>query len=441
MMDGSSPIRIEGAARPTRERLRAAVRKGIAPATAFGMRLCAAAMAYLTFALIGRVTDIEGFSRFALVFSAVGFLGPVSSLGQDALLLRNLPGITADGDRGWRDLVRSCARTLLLGIAIWGSIGLAYGLYVLGPSEPWLVALLVALTASNGILELLFAIQRGCGSILPGILSREILWRVTFIAGISVLWFFQTTASATMLALAYLLGLLTSMAAFLAYVIPRWIRAGSAQPGPAADQSRPSAGAYFGINLIGHATPQIDMLVLGLTIAHAGTEIGAYFSAQRIIQILYFFAYGIAITITPQIPLAWQRRDIPEMVRLSRTVSRGAGACVLLVSIGLMLFAGPLLGLFKPEFSFYGHFLVILALGPLFSTLGGLHTVIAPMCGGEVAYLRLRIAVVVTATVLKVIAGFQGSLILFAAISATEAALTAAVGVILARSKLSAWPV
>lgn len=439
-MDGSSIPPLPTA--PLRGgRLRALARKGLAPATAFGMRIAAAAMAYLTFALIGRVTDVEAFSHFALVFSAVGFFGPVSTLGRDSMLLRNLPAISAAGDRGWHELVARCGRFLLLGIGLWGSVALAFGLTVLGTAEPALVLLLVALTASNGALEFLFAVQRGCGSVLRGVFSREILWRVVLLLCIGALWLTQGSASATALASAYLIALLSSMMAFLAYVVPRWIRARRAPPSDAPFQTRASAGAFFGLNLLGHAAPQIDTLLLGLTVAQVGPEIGAYFCAQRIVQILHFFAYGIAVTVTPRVPLAWQRGDTAEILRLSRQVSRGAGACVLLLSAGLVLFSSPLLGLFKPEFAVFGSLLAILAIGPVIGTLGGLHTVIAPMCGEEVLYFHLRFGVTAIATALKVTAGLHGSITLFAAISATEAALIAVIGVLLARRRLGAWPI
>jgi O-antigen/teichoic acid export membrane protein len=406
---------------------------------AFGMRVASAGLGYLIFALAARVTDVAGFNDFALIFAATSLFGPVSALGQDQQMLRVLPVFKEHGQVGYRTAISRAARTVSLGVLIFALLAAAYGWVSLGVPSPSVLWLLAALVVANGATEFLFGADRGSGSILGAVAAREIVWKVVLICPMAVLWLLGLQETPATLALFYLLGLCVSLLFTLSRVLRRWRKAPLSQKGDAAGAATASSSALFVLALVSQAGVQIDTLVLGIASTFEGPELGAYFAAQRLTQILYFLPFGVAMTNAPRIPVAWMRGDVSQILQLSRQVSRGMGTLVLVAAVALTFFGAEALGLFRPEFASYWPVLALLSVSPVIAALSGMNHVVPTMCGGELGYAKWRVGIFLAATAAKIAAASLNSVSAMAAVNILEAAAVAAAGILSTRRLLGRW--
>ncbi|HYG89238.1 MAG TPA: lipopolysaccharide biosynthesis protein [Azospirillum sp.] len=420
------------------------VRKGLGKVkpsvlAAFVMRTGAAGMSYLIFAMIGNNASLEVYSAFALIFAITGFCGPLASMGQVAVALRYLPPMFQRQDGRWRLVVRGSLRILSLGIVVFCVIALAFVGYSLDEASPSLLLIVAALVALTGIGEYTYTLQRTSDSVLPSILAKEVLWRVILIGIIGMHIAFGWSLSTIGLATAFLLATALSVSLSVADL---WVRLrGRTRAHPSEPFVVPAmqTAMFFGIMLLNTAVVHLDTLILGMT--SEAQEVGAYFSAQRTIQVLYFFTYSFTMFASPAISVAFQNGSPDRVEQLSRQVSRTAGACVVVACIILVAFAGDVLAIFRPDFRDHADILRILCIGPLVYTLGGLHSWIPEMCGLETEYLKWRLAVSVVFLAAKLGAALSNHITLFAALSAAEICVSTAVGVALVRMRRQIWAI
>ncbi|PWC26570.1 hypothetical protein CR165_22485 [Pseudoroseomonas aestuarii] len=403
---------------------------------ALGMRFLSAGLGYLLFALAARVTDVAGFNDFALIFAAVGLFGPVATLGQDQQMLRVLPILQKHGQVGYRKALRRAARMVGLGVILCTAAAGLYGWMSLADPSASVLCFLAVLVVANGLTEFLFGADRGSGSVLGAVAAREILWKLVLLVPMAVLWFLAVEVSAATLAAFYALGLAASLALFLFSIARWWRRAPPERDGETAAAVPGSSVALLLLSLVSQAGVQVDTLVLGIAAGFQGAELGAYFAAQRLTQLLYFIPFGVNMTNAPRIPVAWAQGDVREIVRLSRQASRGMGAAVLLVALVLVLFREEAMSLFRPEFAAFSLVLILLSASPVVAALAGMNHVIPAMCGGEVGYARARIVVFLMALAAKLVAAWAASLLAVAAINVLEAVAIGAVGVLSSRAVL-----
>ena len=414
-------------------------RERIEQSTALFMRICGAGLGYIIIALAARATTTQGFGDFVLLMSSAALFGGVATIGQESILLRDLPLVVARGNHGFRPLLKRCLIIAGAGLLFFAAVGMLYGYHALRSSDFEILLLLGGLVVMSGLNELNFAIQRGCGHTLPAVFAKEIAWKLILAAGLVAIVFGHAHPSATLLGWLLLLAYLVPIAISAAFVVRTWFRTPKGGPTALSEYPKPSGLAFFALNFISQAGTQIDILVLGIMSSVSSVELGAYYAAQRTIQILYLLPYGAAITSAPLIPLAYSEQNPREIVRLSRQISRGVGSIVVFLSVVLLIFRTEIMSIFRPEFAEYAILLPVLALGPLVSAIGGLHSLVAPMCGMEREYSRARICIIAAGTAAKIVLASQGLLLGIALFNAFEAIVTAAVGVLMARRRLGVW--
>ncbi|WP_375397601.1 lipopolysaccharide biosynthesis protein [uncultured Sphingomonas sp.] len=399
------------------------------------LRVISAGLGYGILALAARVTEsLHAFSDFALVMAATALFGAVATMGQETLLLRRLPVIQADGLVGYRPAILRSARIVTVGLAVFALLAMVYGAASFDRPDLQLIVLTGLLVVGSGSAELFFAIQRGGGHVLGPVFRREIVWKlVLFLAAAGLLLAGRRVGAAT-LAGWYLVGIVAAVVLSLAAIARVWWRA----PGGGAEGAGEQGGAvaFFLLNFIVQAGTQLDVLVLGLAANIPAAQLGAFYAAQRTIQILYILPYGASMTAAPRLPLAWATRDRAEIARLSRQVSRSVALVVAALALAAFVFRDEIMAIFRPEFVPYAALLPILALSPLLSALGGLHGQVASMCGLEGTYARWRFAILIVFLAAKLLVAHEGSLILFACVSATEALAITLAGVLLAWRRL-----
>lgn len=406
-----------------------------------GMRIFSAGLGYLILALSARALNTNGFSDFAIILATAGLFGPIAVLGQDSLLLRQLPISCAHHYQGYRDILRKSAAIALPGITAFAMGALLYGYIALSTSSTLLLALLALLVAANGTVEFLFGAQRGSGSVLGAVFNRELAWKLVLFVPLVAAVLFHMSLSVTAIAAWYLAGLVLAAVFALAYLRRHWTNAAKAPADAAYSFPEVNRRSLFLITLINQAGTQIDIVILGAVTAINSVELGAFFAAQRTIQILYILPYGASMTSAARLAPAWSRGDIKEIAHLSRQISRGTGALVLVIAVLLTVFRVETMTLFRPEFATFAAVLPVLCIGPVASSLGGLHNVIPAMCGMETEYSRLRMSITAIFTIAKVLAAWQGSLVTFAVLTACEAVVTTIAGTILVRRRLGVWTV
>lgn len=410
---------------------------------ALGIRVLSAGIGYAILAAAARVTALADFSDFALVMAATAMFGAIATLGQETMLLRRLPLVCADGHIGYRQLLRRSGTIVMVGLAGFAIAAMLYGHHSFSSRDPLLLPLTGSLVMLSGAAELLFSIQRGSGSVLGAVFRRELVWKIILLGVIATLFVLHRKVGVTTLAFWYLVGTAAAVTLSVAFVAGVWRRAPAAgiaaRTGP-----RDNAFAFFLLNFIAQAGTQLDVLVLGAMTAVPPVQLGACFAALRTIQVLYILPYGASITSAPRVPLAFAQGDTAEIKRLSRQISREVAGVVLVLTVLAFVFRVQILGSFRPEFAPYALLLPLLALGPLASAMGGLHNIVAPMCGMERAYSRWRLGIILAffaakLAVAKFAAASPHLLMLFAGCGVSEAITVVVVGVMMARRKLGVW--
>jgi O-antigen/teichoic acid export membrane protein len=187
---------------------------------------------------------------------------------------------------------------------------------------------------------------------------------------------------------------------------------------------------FFLLSLIGIASVHLDTMIL--SIRGPSTELGAFFSAQRAIQILYFFSQSIGVFASPIIAADFARGDLANITRQSRMAALGGLVITLPAAIFLGLLSGQILSLFRPEFGDYWAIVVALSIGPVIYAALGYHSIIPAYCGEEKRYLLGRIIIITLLIPVKLIVVVHSTLLIYSIVCSVEIILAALFGAIMA---------
>jgi O-antigen/teichoic acid export membrane protein len=400
------------------------VREHFSAIAIFLMRGSSAFLSYSMFALIGHRCTVTEYGAFAIIFTLTGLFGPLAAVAQDSIAYRYMP----ISKHRIRDVVRSNLRFLVLGMPIACLGGILFLRHSLGSPAPALSPILAGLIAVSGLNEYLFAVQRACGPVLGAVFAKELLWRLVFI-GLLVgsLFVDPRDLSSKAIAALYLLSLIPSLLAFLRFFAARLRQPSPAPTTPLAVQFSQVA-SFLGITLITMGGIHLDTLILGL--AH-GPELGAFFSAQRVVQVLSFFSYSFGVVAAPAISIAFARGDIFEIERRSRQIAIIAGGCVLILGGLIMIEASDVMAIFNPAFRDDAFLLRILCISPIIVTFCGLHAWIPVLCGLEKEYLLGRAMLLFLFIVPKILVAMHGNIVAFSILIVAETGAIAFMGAII----------
>lgn len=401
----------------------------------FAMRGGSAFLAYVMLALIARHSTTGDYGHFAFIFSLTGFLGPLSALGQESVAFKYIPGFKPE----FRRLAMINLRYLALGVGIFPAIGAVALTHSFEAATTSLLVAVAILIAASGMSEYLFAVQRAFGSLYRAMFAKEVLWRLVFIGLVGAQLLARPTddIGASELSYFYLAALLCSLVMFGAFFTGRWAKTSPpSSPAPFA-VTRVQVGVFFSLAFLTAASMQIDTLVLGLVTN--GANLGAYFSAQRAMQLLQFFSYSFGMVVAPAVAAAAAGRDFSQIAHLSRRMSQYSGICVAIAAAVFVVEAPTILGIFNPAFRDQANVLRILCLGPLISSVCGMHYWVPTLCGLEREYLAWRLTALAVFCCLKVAIAMWGGILAFAFLSAVEMSAVALIGVVLARRRCGIW--
>lgn len=398
----------------------------------FIIRIISASLAYALFIIIGRTTTLEIYNRFAFLFTLVNFFGPVASLGATSLVFKRWP--TLDSERSAEKTRFLSSMTVL--VAVSGLIGSGFAVVFsfLGhgyEGNVVLVFLTSALVIILALTELFFAAFRVMHSVLVGVFVRELLWRTLFIAALAVASLTDTMLSLSVLVLLFCFVSLVALAIFMisssSYLsLQELIRPNFEQLPPF-----PQIFTFSLLWLIAISGVHLDTLIL--SVRGPSTELGAFFSAQRTIQILYFFSQSIGAFAAPTVARNFALNDTKSITKQSRLAIAGGLVVTAPVAVIILLFSETILKLFRPEFSVYWPIIAALSAGPLVYTALGYHVIVPMYCGKETIYLYGRIFLLVLFVPLKLLAALYSDLTIYSLISSAEVILASIYGVIVAK--------
>ncbi|MFH6781049.1 MULTISPECIES: lipopolysaccharide biosynthesis protein [Methylobacterium] len=369
----------------------------------FGVRIAAAACAFVAQVLMARLMGGEEYGIFATVWVWTALLGHASTWGLSQAACRFLPTYRATGAGGLaRGFLAFGSLFSLAAGAVAAGLGAALlwcvpGLVGPGYAAPLLVAALVLpLFALQDFCE---GVARGRNwtllAVAPPYLLRQGLIMALMLAAVAVgapaeaAVAVACTLAATALSLALQAGLLLRRLRRerrpdrALYPFREWLRA-----------ALPMAL----IDLAGSGFNFVDVLVLGFLLPPA--EVGAYFAATRLLQFVVFVQYAASSVTAQRFAEAQAKGDRAGLEALVRRWSR----LTLLATVGTglaVVAAGPLLlGMFGPEFRAALPLLAILVAGHGLAAAFGPAEDLLAMLGAERACAAVTVALLGAAVIL-----------------------------------------
>lgn len=362
-----------------------------------GIKVLSAGASFLMFLYLARVLGAAEFGHFATMFALGSTIGVVATLGQHTLSLKTLSTL----ENGPRDaearrlvlrrgyglvLLGSAACVALLLLLWWGdrATGLPLGgRYALG-------ACLLVLPFA--IANLVSHQYRALGSLSWSLLPREVLWRAAVVAlclGAAVApWAFTDALRAMATVSALLLGIVLAQIGGLAILLRRANRHADTGLPETEIAALPRFSVWIWLAPVFAMGTSFAVVVA--TPFLPAEQIGAYFAAQKIAQLLQLPIIAINMVASPIFARLHARGKRAELQTVAGRVSLILCLPLGLGALAIMGFAPMLLGLFDPGFSVYAGALILLAAGWLFRGLCGPAYPMMLMTGGERHVVRLN---------------------------------------------------
>ena len=384
----------------------------------FCIRVVSAGLAYGLFVAVGHTTNLETYNQFALLFTLINFVGPIGALASTPLVFKYWPTLT---DIGKTAFVSSLARTVLVaGSLAAGAAAIFSARSIQGG------ALLYAITAACVLIvaftELFFAVFRVTRAMLTGVLVRELLWRLLFISIIMAASFSGLLLSTTSVTALLLAVNLVTLTIFIAGTRTYLSLKVMVQPSVASLPPASQIATFFFLSLLSIASVHLDTLLL--SVRGPSTELGAFFSSQRTIQILYFFSQSIGVFASPRVASDFASKNLSGITHQSRLAALGGLAITLPSALFLIVFSQQILGLFRPEFREFWPIIVALSIGPVVYTALGYQSIIPTYCGEERRLLLGRVIILVALIPIKLIVVLYSSLLMYSIVCSIEIVVT-----------------
>ncbi|MHB2266960.1 lipopolysaccharide biosynthesis protein [Aliihoeflea sp. PC F10.4] len=351
-----------------------------------GLRVGAAALAFVAQIAAARLVGAEAFGSYALVLVWLFLLGHGATVGTNQLVCRFVSEYRAKGDAGAALGLLHFALALALGVSLIVTL-VALAIIHFGPTglSPQMVTLatLAFLVIPLLVLqEFLEAIARGLDKPLLGIGPAMLLRHLAILAGVGFVFATGGSADAVTIMSFTVGGLAASVA--VQYLLLR----GELKKLLAGARATYRIGCWFKVampvalleasEILFH---NADILILGLFMP---PEIVAfYFAATRLAQILSYVPYGIsAATAQKYAALAAQgeRHELQRLVGAATTLST---TLAIAGALFLWVFAGPLLALFGDGYDAATSVVPVLCLGIVMACALGPGEDILTMTGGE----------------------------------------------------------
>lgn len=359
------------------------------------IKLASAGLSLLMFFAVALVTDERQFGLYGAAYAGASLASFFNTLGQQSAVLRFWPEYASAGS--YQTAHSFMARSLLLAAGgalisavLVGAIGFIPWFH--DDTPEWLPLCLASavLALAMGWSEVTSAAVRAKGTVVAGLIPRDIMWRVLVIAAAGIVWSVHGNLSAAVVVAASAVLLLVAVAPqsfeiVRTTVVAERVRLTAVQ----AAEFRSVTQGLWGINAVPPALAQLSTLLIAGIL---GPETaGAVFVAERATRVVALALHGINQAFAPEVSGAYHRGDIRFVRRLAHLTSLSSGVVALLVFIVYLLFGKQVLGLFEPSYAtdtFHATLLIFCAGTMISSSLGPVE-LLMQLTGGQHRLLRI----------------------------------------------------
>jgi O-antigen/teichoic acid export membrane protein len=359
------------------------------------IKLASAGLSFAMFFVIAMVTDERQFGLYGAAYAGASLASFFNTLGQQSAVLRFWPEFASAGN--YRTAHGFMARSLTL--AAIGAVASAVLVGLLGvipwfhdETPEWFALCLASavLALALGWSEVTSAAMRAKGTVLAGLIPRDIVWRVLTIAVVVVLWAMRVEmdASHVVMLSAVLLLLAVAPQTWAIVTTTLWAERAALTTAQAAEFRRVTQGLW-GINSVPPALGQVSTLLVA---AILGPEVaGAVFVAERATRVVDLALHGINQAFAPELSGAYHRGDIRFVRRLAHLTSLASIVVALAVFGVFLIFGKEVLAIFEPSYAtpVLHATLLIFCVGTVFSSASGPVEIIMQVTGGQHRLLRI----------------------------------------------------
>jgi O-antigen/teichoic acid export membrane protein len=359
------------------------------------IKLASAGLSLLMFFVVALVTDERQFGLYGAAYAGASLASFFNTLGQQSAVIRFWPEHASAGN--YRTAHSFMARSLgvaatgaLVSTVLVGAIGLIPWFH--DDTPEWLplcfASALLALTM--GWSEVTSAAMRAKGTVLAGLVPRDIVWRILVIGAIGIVWATHVDLSAAVVVTLSAVLLLLAVAP-QSYEIVRATLIAERVPLTALQlaEFRSVTKGLWGVNAVPPALAQVSTLLIAGIL---GPETaGAVFVAERATRVVALALHGINQAFAPEVSGAYHRGDIKFVRRLAHLTSLSSGIVAMLVFLVYLAFGKQVLGLFEPAYATdtLHATLLIFCAGTMISSSLGPVEILMQLTGGQHRLLRI----------------------------------------------------
>jgi len=347
----------------------------------FGLRVAGAGLLYGLHVVLARWMNAGGYGTYVFAISWTSFLAQFGKLGLPSAALRFVPEYRTNQEPALlRGFLQTSRGLILVGTSALAVLAAAVALVV--PTGDWsLAALLVgfALAPLMGLFsfetEVLRALDRFAWSYAPTYVLRPLA------VGLGVGTLLWWTGAVSPLSVLLWTGVVFLMMAGLQqWGVQRILSDRSSPP-----ERYPRRWLQIALPLLLTSGFQLilrktDIFLIGLLVG--SEEVGIYFAALRTAQIVTFFSFAVDAVAAPEVSRLYHG----ESERLQETVSSLAHWYfwpTLLVGLGLVALATPILSLFGAAFTAGRPILIVLVIALVFGAAMGPQLYLLNLTGHE----------------------------------------------------------
>jgi O-antigen/teichoic acid export membrane protein len=358
-------------------------------ATAFAIKLAAAAVGFAMFALSSRYMEPHSFGSLAIIFNAMSFLSVVALCGQETLIVRSWDEYCGSGRPALARGALTFGATVVIGAAAIMTVGAALAWLAWDRSVPaGLVIAACAFLFTHSLMQFFGQFSRVAAGVVIGECPRELMWRFLVVLTIAAhhllsIQFDSTDfffASAAALACAIVFQL-----ALVARVVPEAVKRAHSERETRAWVPR---SFKMWLSALMDTTGQyLEVVVIGLFLGPAAA--GFYFVATRITNVFAMISGSISVYATPQISALFYRNAKDELQGILRSLAMIGAILISIAFIVIVLFGKVLLWAFGTAYVSAYPALIVLAVGAAIGALAGPATHVLLLTGHEGKYPRI----------------------------------------------------
>ncbi|GHA24225.1 polysaccharide export related protein [Devosia pacifica] len=378
--------------------------------TSLLIKVATAGLTYLALIVLSQTLAPLEYGHYAIGLSAATLLAVLAGLGQQSAILRLWPELSQTGAGGSAHAVLRAGATLsLIGALVLGALLASGALVFSGASGSGITGVGYLLAAAVLVLPLTLSdyfssALRAQDSVWVALAPRDLAWRAALPAVFLALFMIGAPVGGTAALLICAALLVICLAVQVAWAKRRgyalaFARRSALKPYIETHGLRSRwfllAAAVDAISL------NADTLLVGWLADEASAAL--YFNAFRTAGLMTLFSYSATLVVAPMLSRHYHARDLRK-TQATAVLSAALGFGFSLVCLmTFVLFGGPILSLFGPEYVDGLPILIILSIGFLVDASTGSVRTTMLVAGREQLYVGIMTAAVLGCVLLQVL--------------------------------------